>query len=84
MFRLTDFLLLCLFCQQVVTSFNLAPNQQDHIARLGYLRNSGSQFMRRSHILCGASGDLDRELDKFFEKDPEYVKRRDKNKRYVK
>ena len=67
MFRLTDFLLLCLFCQQVVTSFNLAPNQQAHIARLGYLRNSGSQFMRRSHILCGASGDLDRELDKFFE-----------------
>ena len=67
MFRLADVLVVCLLSLQVVTSFIVAHNQHTHFAKLGILRLDGNQLMRNTHLLSSSGGDLDRELDKFFE-----------------
>ena len=58
---------ICFLCQQVVTSFIVTPIRHVHLARLDFLSIYGNQFIRNTQLFTAGGGDLDRELDKFFE-----------------
>lgn len=61
------FFAICFLCQQVVTSFIVTPIRHVHLARLDFLPMYGNQFIRNTQLFSAGGGDLDRELDKFFE-----------------